>query len=459
MSAARLLVVEDEAPQRELLAELLRSAGYEVIGAESADMGLLVLEREPVDLVISDWKMPGRDGMSLFVEVRERWPACAFLIVTAYGTIARAVDAVRGGADDYLAKPFESEALLLAVERSLRARALADENKRLVEQLGQARGERDRLVDMVGTAPGMQRLYRTLEKVAPSDATVLIGGESGTGKELCARALHALSPRAKKPFVAVNCAAIPEGLVEAEFFGACKGAFTGADQERRGSFEAAEGGSLFLDEVGELPLEMQPKLLRVLQERYVSPVGSSKERAVDVRVVAATNQRLDDAIRAGRFREDLYYRLAVVPVELPPLRERREDIPLLLDHLASVAARRHSRPNLHFPKNVMRYLLDHTWPGNVRELANVVERLILLAEGNMVSADDLPQEITAPSPGEGSSFRLPSGGLAWDEHEREVLRQALEQAGGNRTQAARLLGMPYKAFLYRLDKHGLRDSV
>ncbi|MFT7680348.1 MAG: DNA-binding NtrC family response regulator [Planctomycetota bacterium] len=457
MSAKKLLVVEDEPAQRELLVELLGAAGYEVRPAGSAEEALEALEHAPVDLVLSDWKLPGMDGMSLYERVSQRWPTTAFVIVTAYGTIARAVEAVRRGADDYLAKPFERESLLLSVERSLRARALADENRRLVAELGAARGERASLVDMIGKAPGMQRLYRTLEKIGPTDATVLIGGESGTGKELCARALHALSSRASKPFVAVNCAAIPEGLVESEFFGARKGAFTGADRDRTGRFEAAEGGTIFLDEVGELPLEAQPKLLRVLQERRITPVGSNEERNVDVRIVAATNQRLEEAVKAGRFREDLYYRLAVVPVLMPPLRERREDVPLLIEHFMSAAARRHSCPEPRFPSAVTRKLLDHPWPGNVRELANVVERLVLLAEDGEVSPLDLPPDMD-PAEGGTGDFQLPASGLAWEEHEREVLRQALDMARGNRTQAAKLLGMPYKAFLYRLDKHGLKQG-
>ena len=370
-------------------------------------------------------------------------------MVTAYGTISRAVEAVRQGADDYLPKPFERQALLLAIERTLKARRLQDETRRLCEALE----ERDRLVDLVGGAPSMQRLFRRVEKIAGTNATVLLTGESGTGKELAARALHSLSQRKTGSFVAVNCAAIPEGLLEAEFFGAERGAFTGADRRRVGRFEAADGGTLFLDEVGELPLELQPKLLRALQEGRFHRVGGSQELAVDLRILAATNRDLKEEVSAGRFREDLYYRLNVVPIELPPLRHRREDIPRLIQHFVDRAARRHAVAPARFPKAVLRRLIDNPWPGNVRELANVVERLILLAEDDVVSADDLPVSL-APQAGAGA-FRMPSGGLSWEAHERDCLEQALELAAGNRARAARFLELPYKAFLYRLQKHGL----
>ncbi len=456
MSEVRILVVEDDADQRLLVANILRSQRYLVAEAESLAEAREALGGSPVDLVLSDWKLPDGDGHTLLEEVRGAWPETAFIMVTAYGTIARAVDAIHAGADDYLAKPFERQALLLALEKSLRSRRLEDENRRLTEELA----ERDRLVDLVGRAPSMQRLYRQVEKLATTDATVLLTGESGTGKELAARALHALSRRAEGEFVAVNCAAVPEGLIESEFFGVEKGAFTGADRTRRGKFESADAGTLFLDEVGELPLTIQPKLLRVIQEGRLTKVGGSREITTDVRLIAATNRDLAAEVAAGRFREDLYYRLNVVPLAMPPLRDRREDVPRLVDHFAARAARRHGVHVKPFPSRVMKRLLDHGWPGNVRELGNVVERLVLLAEDGQASADDLPVEMTEGRRGDGlgGGFRVPAGGMSWEQHEASCLRQALEAARGNRAQAARLLDLPYKAFLYRLEKYALADA-
>jgi two-component system NtrC family response regulator len=371
-------------------------------------------------------------------------------MATAYGSIAHAVEAVRGGADDYLPKPFERGALLLAVQRTLRARALERENRRLAEEVG----ERDRLVELVGRSAAMQQVFRRVEKLAGTEATVLLTGESGTGKELAARALHRLSRRARGPFVALNCAAVPETLAEAEFFGAERGAYTGADRTRAGKLEAAHGGTLFLDEIGELPLPLQPKLLRALQERRFSRVGATAELESDARVIAATNRDLAAEVAAGRFREDLYYRLNVVAVEMPPLRARREDMPLLVEHLRERFDRRHGSRTEPFAPAVLRALVEHSWPGNVRELANAVERLVLLAEGGRARVEDLPPEVTGGSRG-GHRFQLPPGGLSFEELERDLLAQAVEMAGGNRARAARLLGLPYKAFLYRLDKFGL----
>jgi two-component system NtrC family response regulator len=453
MIDARLLLVEDEPDQRRLVADLLSAEGYAVAAAGSIAAAVVELERAPVDAVISDWKLPDGDGSELLERVRASWPETAFVMVTAYGTIARAVEAIRAGADDYLAKPFERQALTLALQRTLERRRLAAENRRLAEEIG----DRDRLVELVGRSAAMQRLYAQVEKLAATHATVLLTGESGTGKELAARALHRLSPRRGRPFVPINCAAIPEGLVESEFFGVERGAFTGADRTRAGRFEAAQGGTLFLDEIGELPLALQPKLLRALQEGVVTRVGATRELAVDVRVVAATNRDLEAEVAAGRFRQDLYYRLNVVPVVLPPLRARREDVPLLAELLAARAARRHGVAQPRLPPAVMRRLIEYAWPGNVRELGNVVERLVLLAEDGCVREADLPDEVAgraAETPRTGS-FRLPAAGLDWEAHERDVLSQALELAAGNRARAARLLDLPYKAFLYRLEKHGL----
>jgi DNA-binding NtrC family response regulator len=447
---ADILLVEDDAAQRALVAGILRGEQHDVTAVDREVAALEAVARRVPALVISDFRLAEGDGLSLLRGLREaHGEAVAFVMVTAYGSIGHAVEAVRAGADDYLAKPFEREALLLAVDKALRSRALRDENRRLNEAVS----ERDRLVDLIGRAPAMQQVYRRIEKVAPTEATVLIGGPSGSGKELVARALHKLSRRGSGPFVAVNCAAIPEGLIEAEFFGAERGAYTGAQQARPGRFEAAAAGTLFLDEIGELPLHLQPKLLRVLQEGVVTRVGGSRDIRVDARVVAATNRDLAAEIAAGRFREDLYYRLNVVPIALPSLEERREDIPLLVSHFAVRAARVHGVAEARMPGELLRALMQRPWPGNVRELANTVERLVLLAEDAEVALDDLPE--SAPSTRPPVAFELPEQGLHWDAHEKDLLTQALDRAQGNRSRAARLLGLPYKAFLYRLEKHGL----
>ena len=453
MAGERLLLVEDDADQRRLVAAVLRAEGYHV--AEAADLPAATdeLRRAPVDLVLSDWQLADGDGMQLLATVRAEHTGTGFVMATAYGSIAHAVEAVRAGADDYLAKPFERGALLLAVERTLRARELVRENRRLAEEVA----DRDRLVDLVGRSPAMQAVFRRVERLAATEATVLITGESGTGKELAARALHRLSRRARGPFVALNCAAIPETLAESEFFGAERGAFTGADRTRPGKLEAAHGGTLFLDEIGELPLSLQPKLLRALQEGRFTRVGGTQELSTDARVIAATNRNLAAEVAAGRFREDLYYRLDVVAVEMPPLRARREDLPLLVEHLRERFARRHGARSEPFPPAVRRALVEHSWPGNVRELANVVERLVLLAEDGRPRTEDLPAELS----GRGRAahrFQLPAAGLSFEALERDLLAQALAMAGGNRARAARLLELPYKAFLYRLEKHGLSDG-
>jgi len=446
-----VLLVEDEAPQRQLIAEILGRDGYSVTEAGTVEQALAELDSGVPELILCDWRMPGRDGGELLDEVRQRSVDCAFIVMTAYGSIAHAVEAIRRGADDYLGKPFEREALLLAVRRVLRTRRLERENRQLREVIS----EGDRYGELIGRSEAMGRLFRTIEKVGATDATVLVVGESGTGKELVAKTLHQASRRSDGPFVAVNCAAIPETLIESELFGHEKGAFTGAHRRREGRFEEADGGTLFLDEIASMPQPLQATLLRVLQERRFTRVGGSGEVECDVRVIAASNQDLLAMVAAGAFREDLFYRLNVVPIELPPLRERTEDIPLLAANFFEQASVRHGIDVRPLQPSVLRIMIEHGWPGNVRELANVVERLVLLAEDGRVSEEDLPVDLRGRGSGTGCPFRLPAEGVSWEQVESGLLRQALERARGNRAAAARLLGLGYKAFLYRLEKHGM----
>jgi len=451
MCDAAVLVVEDEEPQLRLIVEILGRSGYRVDAAGSVTEALQHLETTVPDLVVCDWRMPGGTGGDLLREIRERALGCSFIVMTAYGSIAHAVEAVRMGADDYLAKPFEREALLMAVRRTLRTQRLERENRRLKNEVA----EGDHFGDIIGRAPSMRRLYRTIEKVATTDATVLISGESGTGKELVARMLHQTSQRSAAPFVAVNCAAIPETLMESELFGHERGAFTGAHRRRPGRFEEADGGTLFLDEISSMPLPLQATVLRVLQERRFARLGGPGEIECDVRVVTASNRDLQQMVGEGRFRGDLYYRLNVVPIQLPPLRERREDIPLLVRVMLERACARHGIDLDAFSPGVLRCLMEYGWPGNVRELSNAIERLVLLAEGGKAELHDLPEEIRWPGGATATLFQLPAEGLQWDVMERSLLHQALESAAGNRAAAARLLGLGYKAFLYRLEKHDL----
>ena len=448
---ASILVVEDERAQRRLVADILKRDGHEVAEAESVDEALTLMGSLTPDLILCDWRMPERDGGELLKEVQSRALECAVIVMTAYGSIAHAVEAVRLGAADYLAKPFEREALRLAVERVLKTRALVVENRRLREQADQGEG----FGELIGKAPSMQLLYRTMQKVAGTEATVLIVGESGTGKELVARSLHRNSHRAAGPFVAVNCAAIPETLIESELFGHEKGAFTGAHRRRAGRFEEAEGGTLFLDEIASMPLPLQSSLLRVLQERRFTRLGGTGEIKCEVRVLAASNRDLPQMVADGLFREDLYYRLNVVGLEIPPLRFRREDIPLLAKALLKRSADANGVDLGPIPVDILRRFMEYPWPGNVRELANAVERLVLLAEDGTVQSVDLPPEVARSVPARGSLFRLPAEGLAWEAMEGDLLRQALDRSDGNRAAAARLLGLGYKAFLYRLEKFDL----
>ncbi|WP_281213891.1 sigma-54-dependent transcriptional regulator [Shewanella insulae] len=442
-----ILVVEDEPDQRALIVQMLTANQYLVESADSVEQAIVMIKASAPDLVFSDWKLGQLTGMDLLNYVRREHPDMGFIIATAYGTITHAVDAMQAGADDYLAKPYQRQSLLLAIEKVAKSIALKRQNRRLSSELSQ----QQELVGLVGRSALMQKVYQRVQRVSATDATVLIGGESGTGKELAARALYQLSGRSHKPFVAINCGAIPESLAEAELFGAEKGAYTGANTQKIGKLEAADGGTVFLDEIGELPLLQQTKLLRFLQEGVISRLGQNSEIKLDVRVIAATHRDLQQEVAEGRFREDLYYRLNVVPIHMPALRERPEDIGRLVEHFLKLHANQYGMAVPKLSRDTLKALLDHSWPGNVRELANRIERFVLLGdEAEMV------QELgAAPQPLDTSRFVLPEAGIEWESFEKDCLRQALSRFEGNRTKAAKCLGLSYKAFLYRLEKYQL----
>ncbi|NNJ72371.1 MAG: sigma-54-dependent Fis family transcriptional regulator, partial [Enterobacterales bacterium] len=372
------------------------------------------------------------------------------IIATGHGSIEHAVSAIHAGADDYLSKPFNKQTLLFTIQKVAQTKRLLVQNK----QLKQALGLQEQLVDMIGKSAKMQTLFKRVEKLASTRATVLITGESGTGKELAARALHQLSDRHNHAFIAINCAAIPESLAEAEFFGTTKGAFTGANTNKKGKFELADKGTIFLDEIGELDLSIQAKLLRLLQEGTFTPIGGQKEMSADVRVLAATNRNLDEEVKAGQFREDLYFRLNVVPIVMPPLRERKDDIPLLARHFLKKASQMHGLSEPKLSSAALTALQQYYWPGNVRELNNAMERAVLLAESDTLDATDLDFDSSSSLEND-VAFKLPAEGIAWQQIERDILKQALDLADNNRAEAARLLDLPYKAFLYRLEKYAL----
>jgi len=442
-----ILLVEDETDQRKIIKSILCSENYKVTDVESAEDAIKVLNNQSIDLIISDWQLPGINGEELLKEVIQKAPQCGFILITAHSEASHAINMIRAGADDYLPKPFDKQSLLFTVNKLIYTKSLEKEN----EQLKQQSKHRSQLVDMIGRSSAMNRLFARIEKAAPTNATLLITGESGTGKELAARAIHKLSNRADKVFLPVNCAAIPENLAEAELFGAEKGSYTGANKTRAGKFESADNGTIFLDEIGELPLILQSKLLRFLQEGTITRVGSNEEIKLDVRVVAATNRNLLDEVEDGNFREDLYYRLNVIPVVIPPLRQRQEDITLLISHFLDYFCQQHDCGKKELSSSALKMLIGYPWPGNVRQLRNSLERLILLSIGEIITSEDV-SDLELTNKNIQQNFLLPEQGLQWDTHEKECLLQALSHCNNNRTQAAKLLGLGYKAFLYRLDK-------
>jgi two-component system response regulator AtoC len=450
----KILIIDDDRGLRKSLTLILTDAGYEVRVAEDGEEGLAAALSENPQMILCDVRMPKKDGLSFLREYKERGGEALVLVMTAYGNIELAVQAMQAGAYDYIPKPFGANEVLLTVRK-------AEERERLREEVGRLRSEvraDRRFGEIVARSPAMIAALEVAQKVAPYPSPVLISGASGTGKELVARLIHRESERASSPFVPVNCGAIPETLLESEFFGYVKGAFTGADRDRTGLFEAANGGTLFLDEVGELPTSLQVKLLRALQDGEIRRLGGTESMEVDVRIIAATNRDLEGMVQQGEFREDLYYRLAVVPIHLPALCRRREEIPDLVHHFLQRHRERLGVKVEAISPEAMEGLLKYPWPGNIRELENLLERVVVLAEGAEIEAADLPEDILHPSP-DRAPVAISDHDLSVKRHsaelERVLIRRALERTGGNKTQAAELLDLSPRALRYKIQDYGL----
>ncbi len=443
-----ILLADDDAALRRVLQFKLKKKGYEVVAVGDGDQALAALLDHSFDLVLSDMKMPKLDGLALLRQVKEIQPDVEVILMTAFAAVPQAVEAVKLGAFDYLTKPFDDDQLLMAIDKALKFRKLEQENKSLKEQL------QDRTqVQLVGVSKKVRELMALVDKIAPTDATVLITGESGTGKEVIARLIHARSGRAGGPFVAVNCAAIPRELLESELFGHVKGAFTGAVRDKKGRFVLAEGGTILLDEISELSTELQAKLLRALQERVIDPVGAEHRIEIDVRVIVATNVNLSDRVASGGFREDLFYRLNVIPLEVPPLRERQDDIPILVkEFLLRFSG---GRP-ISGDSSLIEALKRHAWPGNIRELENLVERMVILRKSDVLTPDDLPPDFGSQT----SSQKAASSPdrLTFHEAERKLIVEALDRFAWNKTRAAEYLNIPRHVLLYRMKKYSLQPD-
>jgi two-component system, NtrC family, response regulator PilR len=455
----RVLVVDDEQSMREFLAICLRRAGHEVVVADSGAAALGHLEKKPADVVVSDLRMPGDlDGLGLLAQIKQKNFDAEVILVTAFATADTAIAAMKQGAYDYLTKPFKVDEINAVIGRAMEKRRLVAENAALREQVA----GKVRLAQLLGRSKAMQKVFDLIGKIHSTKTSVLITGESGTGKELVARALHTEGNRSAQPFVAVNCGAIPDELMESELFGHIKGSFTGAHADKPGLFRQAQGGTLFLDEIGELSLGLQVKLLRALQERRVKPVGAATEIEVDVRVVAATNRDLEAEVARGAFRQDLYYRLNVIEVRLPPLRQRREDVPLLVEHFIRKFAPEQDKEIRAVEPAAMKRLEEYDFPGNVRELENIIERAVALSPGPTIGVDDLPTLRSAAVKAAPATVEFPDDGVDLDrlvyDFERGIVQKALDKSGGVRKRAAGLLGISFRSLRYRLDKLGFERA-
>jgi DNA-binding NtrC family response regulator len=446
----RILIVEDEDKLRRILELQLLDSGFDVVKAGAAEEALPLIDR--ADLILTDLKLPGMTGIEMLQLVRRQDSTVPVIVMTAFGTVENAVDAMKAGAADFLLKPFSLDHLTTVVNKALEIRNLRDENRRLKEELG----HKYQWDNIVGRSPAMQQIFGTILRVAPSRATVLLAGESGVGKDLIARCIHFHSPRKDRPFVKINCTALPENLMESELFGYEKGAFTGANVSKPGKFEQADTGTVMLDEIGDVPNNIQVKLLRVLQEREFERLGSNKTQHIDVRVVAATNRDLRAALEDGTFREDLYYRLNVVPIEIPPLRERKEDIPYLSRHFVEKLGPEMGGRVNGITDAAIDKLMQYAWPGNVRELENVVERSMVMALKDRLDADDIRLDMNLRTRHVTGEPGLPDG-MSLDQFEQELIKNALKKSDGNKSQAARLLGLTRNALRYRLTQMGIES--
>jgi len=450
MKKSSLLLIDDDDSLRRVMEFGLTEAGYAVQAAASGEEGLRLFEKGPFDAVITDITMPGMSGMEVLAKVRQRDARIPVVIITAYGTIESAVMAMKQGAFDYITKPFNRDELLLTLDRAFKMMRLERENRELRAEVT----DRYRFESIIGSSETMREVLDLAGRVAASDATVLITGERGTGKELLAKGVHFNSSRARGPFVAVNCAAIPETLIESELFGHVKGAFTGAVRDKEGKFALADGGTILLDEIGDLRIDLQAKILRVLQERTVDRLGDVKSLPVDVRVIASTNRDLEQAIKEGKFRADLYDRINVIALRMPPLRERRDDIPLLADHFLK---KFNKGPRVSMNQEALRALLSYSWPGNVRELESVIERASVLKRGDVITPAELPDKHAMPGGGAlDIILNLPEGGFSLEGLEKDLIVKALERHKGNQTRAAEYLGITRPTLIYRMEKYGLK---
>ena len=451
----KILIVDDEKSILDLLSMVFKKEGYVIYTALSSQKALEILDEHDIDLVITDIRMPGMSGLDLLFHIKENYPDIPVIMITAYGSTREAVRALKAGALDYITKPFDIDELKIVVRNALHKRHLEQENIHLKKELS----KRYSFENIIGKSKKMQEIFNLIEKIAPTDATVLICGESGTGKELVAKAIHYKSLRRNNKFVSINCGALPENLLESELFGHVKGSFTGAYSDKRGLFEVANKGTILLDEIGEMSPMTQVKLLRALQERKIRRVGGVEEIEIDVRIIAATNQNLKEKIKKGEFREDLFYRLNVISITIPPLRERKEDIPLLVEHFIEKYSKQFQKDKKKVSLEVMKVFQDYHWPGNIRELENVIERAMALAQGDKITIDDIPKEIIYPATVE-MPITIPEEGFNLNSHLEELSRRYIEyaliKADRNIKRAAELLGISYRSLRHYINKYQIK---